>query len=266
MSGQVTLTSTTAASIVTTTEILEPVVPIQCRRTILYCNPLATTLPTTTLPIPQSTAAPVNFPFPTFSTTVQSNFPLSKSTAVAVQDLAQLQTAGKSLPEWKLEQYNGYPVQWHEWIGQFRSAINCAPLSNDVKPTYLKMLVTGKARTPIAEFAYCGTMYQEVPNSLERKVCQPYAVVSVHLDKLSGFPPSKMYNGGNVIAFVETILALAGVFRSSNTSTTCRVRHFWDKQDTNFPEHEGRLICAHCQERSEPTNLLEFQQLLERES
>ena len=214
--GQVTLPNTTAAPIVTTTGIFAPVVPIKSGGTTFYCNPFAATTPTTTFPIPPSTTAPVNVPFPTFPTTVQSTIPPATPTAVTIQDLAQLLTAAKKdhLPEWKLEQYNGDPLQWHEWIGQFRSAIDSAPLSNDVKLTYLKTLVTGKAKTAIAEFAYCGTMYQDALKTLERKFGEPHAVVSAHLDKLSGFPPLKMHNSENVIAFSATISALVGVFRS----------------------------------------------------
>ena len=70
--GQVTLPSRTAAPIVTTTGILEPVVPIQIGGTTFYSYSHATTLPTTTLPLPQSTTAPVNVHFPTFPTPLQS--------------------------------------------------------------------------------------------------------------------------------------------------------------------------------------------------
>ena len=214
--GPVTLTSTTTTPIVTTTGIFTPVVPIQSGGTTFYCNPLATTFPTTTLPIQQTTAAAANFPVSTFPTTVQSTVPPSTLTPVAVQDLAQLLTAAKKdhLPEWKLEQYSGDPLQWHEWIGQFRSAIDSAPLSNDVKLTYLKTLVTGKAKAAIVEFAYCGTMYQDALKTLERKFGQPQAVVSAHLDKLNSFTPLKMHNSENVIAFSATISVMVGVFRS----------------------------------------------------
>ena len=118
--GQVTLPSTTASPIVTTTGIFAPVVPIQSGGTTFYCNPLATTTPSMTIPIPQSTTAPLNVLFPTFPTTVQSTIPPATPTAVTIQDLAQLLTAVKKdhLPEWKLEQYTTRDtLQWHEWIG-----------------------------------------------------------------------------------------------------------------------------------------------------
>ena len=63
------------------------------------------------------------------------------------------------LPEWKLSQYNGDPLQWHEWIGQFKSAVDSQSLTDEVKLTYLKTLVTGKAKTSISEFTYCCVMY-----------------------------------------------------------------------------------------------------------
>ena len=60
--GHVTIPSTTASPIVTTTGIFAPKVPIQSGGTTFYCNPLAATTPTTTFPIPPSTTAPVKVP------------------------------------------------------------------------------------------------------------------------------------------------------------------------------------------------------------
>ena len=115
--GQVLLASTSAAPIVTTTGVFTPVVPIQSRGTTFYCNPLATTHPTTTLPIPQCTTDPTDVPFLTFPTTFQSTVPLATPTAVTLQDLVQVQTAAKKdhLPEWKLEHYNGDPLARVDW-------------------------------------------------------------------------------------------------------------------------------------------------------
>ena len=87
----------------------------------------------------------------------------SLDSADLIKQLADAFTCKKNdpLPEWKLSQYNGDPLQWHEWFGQFKSAIDSQPLTDDVKLTYLKTLVTGKAKTAIAEFAYCGVMYKD---------------------------------------------------------------------------------------------------------
>ena len=118
------------------------------------------------------------------------------------------------LPEWKLSQYNGDPLQWHEWYGQFKSAIDSQSLTDDVKLTYLKTLVTGKAKTAIAEFAYCGAMSNDALRILEHKFGQPQAVVNAHLDKLSSFPPLKMHNSDNIINYSGCNSSLVGVFKS----------------------------------------------------
>ena len=85
--GQVTLPSTTAAPIVTTTGIFTPVVPIQIGGTTFYCNPLATTTPSMTFPIPPSTTAIVNVAFPTFPNTGQSTITPAMPTGVTIQIL-----------------------------------------------------------------------------------------------------------------------------------------------------------------------------------
>ena len=212
--GQFTFSGTVAAQIVTTAGSSVPVVPVRSGGTIYYCNPQAVTVPTLTGPTIQP--ATTLIPAPTLQSFQPPTGPPPTPTTVTIHDLAQLLSAAKKdhLPEWKLAQYNRDPLQWHEWIGQFRSAIDSAPLSNDVKLTYLKTFVTGKAKTAIAEFAYCGTMYQDALKTLERIFGQPQAVVSAHLVKLNNFPPLKMHNSDNVIAFSATISAMVGVFRS----------------------------------------------------
>ena len=132
-----------------------------------------------------------------------------------IKQLAEAITCKKNdpLPEWKLSQYNGDPLQWHEWFGQFKSAIDAQSLSDDVKLTYFKTLVTGKAKTAIAEFAYCGLNYKDALKTLERKFGQPQAVVSAHLVKLSSFPPLKMHNSDSIINYSAAISSLVGVFK-----------------------------------------------------
>ena len=136
--------------------------------------------------------------------------------ASLIRGLADAITSKKNdpLPECKLAQYNGDPLQWHEWYGQFKSAIYSQSLTDGVKLTYLKSLVTGKAKIAIAEFDYCGLMYKDPLRTLERKFGQPQAVVSAHLDKLSNFPPLKMHNSDNIINYPAAISSLVGVFKS----------------------------------------------------
>ena len=114
--------------------------------------------------------------------------------------------------EWKLSQYSGDPLQLHEWYGQFKSAIDSQSLTDDV--TYLKTLVTGKAKTAIAEFAYCGSICKDALRTLERNFGQPQAVVSANLDKLNSFPPLKMHNRDTINNYSGCIPNHVGVMKS----------------------------------------------------
>ena len=124
-----------------------PVIPITAGGTAYHFNPTSlATVPTpssasvlTTFPAVPSTATP--FATPPFVNVLQT-----ATTRFTVQDIAQLLASSKRdhLPEWKLAQYSGNPLQWHEWFGQFKSAIDSATLTNDVKLTYLKTLVSGR--------------------------------------------------------------------------------------------------------------------------
>ena len=139
------------------------------------------------------------------------------------------------LPEWKLSQYNGDSLQWHECFRQFKSAIDSQSLPDDVKLTYLKTLVTGKTITAIAEFAYCGVMYKDALKTLERKFGQPQAVVSAHLDKLSSFPPLKMHNSDNIINYSATISSLVGVFKSLSYDSDLKSASLLNKAVQKLP-------------------------------
>ena len=212
---QVTTTSTLLGS---TPVPSVPTIPVACRGTVYYVPPPVITTPavvgTSTQPsswLPSANAASV---FPVQANTV----PPTSSACFTLPEIAQLLASTKKdhLPEWKLSQYNGDPVQWHEWFGQFKSAIDSASLSDDVKLTYLKTLVTGKAKVAIAEFAYCGAMYKDALKTLERKFGQPQAVGTAYLDKLANIPPVKMHNSDSIISYSATVSSLVGVFRSLN--------------------------------------------------
>ena len=81
--------------------------------------------------------------------------PSSSSKPITNQDLAEILTLCQKgpLPEWKVSSFDGYLLQWPEWFGQFKSAIDAKIMSDDLKLTYLKTLVSGKAKNAIAKFA-----------------------------------------------------------------------------------------------------------------
>ena len=76
--------------------------------------------------------------------------------------------------------------------------------------------MTGNAKTAIAEFAYCGTMYKDALKLMERKFGQPQTVVSAYLDKLANYPPVRMHKSNSIMSYSATVSSLVGVFRSLN--------------------------------------------------
>ena len=149
---------------------------------------------------------------------------------------------------WKLSQYNGDPLQLHEWFGQFKSAIDAQSLTDDVKATFLKTLVTGKAKTTIAEFAYCGVMYKDALKTLERKFGHQQAIVSAHLDKLSSFPPLKMHNSDHIINYSATISSLVGVFKSLSYDSDLKSASLLNRAVQKLPPNLKVLVTLHGEE------------------
>ena len=92
-------------------------------------------------------------------------------------------------------------MHWSEWYGQFKSAVDSTLLSDHEKSTYLKTLVTGKAKLAIADVSYSGEFYQESLRTLERKFVQPQIFVGAYLDKMNSYPVLKMHNSDNIINF-----------------------------------------------------------------
>ena len=72
-------------------------------------------------------------------------------------------------------------------------------LTDYVKMTYLRTLVTGKTIAAITEFACCDAVYKDALRTLERKFGQPQVVVRAHLNKFSNSPQLKMHNSNNII-------------------------------------------------------------------
>ena len=216
--SQPTITATATTSIGSAPVTTMPVMPVTHGGIVFYVPSSAVTVPT---PIPTIVQPSSSFPSATaapFLPSGPSAVLQPSPTHFSLQDVAQLLASTKKdhLPEWKLSEYNGDPIHWHEWFGQFKSAIDSAQLSDDVKLTYLKTLVTGKAKVAIAEFAFCGAMYKDALKTLERKFGQPQAVVTAYLDKLANVPPVKMHNSESIISYSATVSSLVGVFRSLN--------------------------------------------------
>ena len=102
------------------------VFPISSGGTVYYVQPSAVVTSTTSCSASQTSATFPNAIAPTFVPANLFTLPQPSVNCFTMQVLAQLLTSMKKsyLPEWKLAQFNGDPLQWHESFGQFKSAID----------------------------------------------------------------------------------------------------------------------------------------------
>ena len=145
----------------------------------MQANPFSSytcTAPTFVTPIiPPMYGATVPIPWSLGGTPHPTPSAPSLYSADLIKQLSDAITCKKNnpLPKWKLSQYNGDNLQWHEWFGQFKSALDSQSLSDDVKLTYLKTPVTGKAKSAIAEFAYCSAINKDALRHLNINLANP---------------------------------------------------------------------------------------------
>ena len=81
-----------------------------------------------------------------------------------------------------------------------------------MKLTYLKILVIGKSKTAISDFAYCETRSKDALTFLVRKLDEPQDVVSAYLDILANLPPEKIHNSESIISYAASMCSLVCVF------------------------------------------------------
>ena len=105
-------------------------------------------------------------------------------------------------------------MQWPEWFGHFKTAINSKAMSEKVQLTNLKTLVSGKAKHSIPELAYTGSLCKDVFKILEKKFEQSQTVVGSHLEELSMFSLLKLQNSERIFSFASSISSLTSVLKS----------------------------------------------------
>ena len=149
-----------------------------------------------------------------------------------------------------MDTYDGNPLNWHEWYGQFRSVVDSTRLSQDVKLTNLKTVVTGKTKTAITNFAYCGAMYTEALKTLEKNFGQPQAVVGAYSGKLATYPAVKMHSSESIICYASTISSLVNVFQSLFYKSGLRSASLVNQAVSKLPPNMREGWCLHTVKRN----------------
>ena len=111
----------------------------------------------------------------------------------------------RTLPKFKLEEYNGDPLDCPEWNGMFLSAVDGSTISDDEKMTHLKTLLTGPAKNALAGMGYSGVMYDTAWKTLERKFGQPHLIIRSQLTRIQNHPQLRPYDRASFVIFVDTV-------------------------------------------------------------
>ena len=65
------------------------------------------------------------------------------------------------MPEWTLSSFEGNPSQWPKNVAQIKKVSMSKSMSDDVKLTFFKNLVSGKLKNAFAEFAFNCAFYKD---------------------------------------------------------------------------------------------------------
>ena len=120
----------------------------------------------------------------------------------------------RNLPKWKLDEFNGDPLRWPRWSGQFLSTVDSADISVDEKLAYLSQLCTGKASLLIDPLVHCGASYYDIFARLRSRFGQSHVVVSAHLERITQHPPVRMHNSEQLVDFALAVSSFVNVLQS----------------------------------------------------
>ena len=114
-------------------------------------------------------------------------------------------------------------------------------LVEDGMVTYLKTLVTGEAKSAIAELAYSRRTYKGSLKTIERKFGQPQNVITAQLDHFSSFAQLRLCNSKNIISFLLIVPSLVVVFESLEFEEDLKSISLLN-QSKNITNHERVVV------------------------
>ena len=139
---------------------------------VQFGNSLPPNQPTTNNNMRNDTVLPHVAPLVSFTAPPHSHFGPTR-----IENMSLL----ASLPNLKLAEFSGDPLEWPEWSGLFLSTEHAANIDTSLKMNHLKTLVTGKAKEVIAGLGYTGDMYDVAWKTLVAHFGRQQMVVNAQL-------------------------------------------------------------------------------------
>ena len=105
---------------------------------------------------------------------------------MSIADALYKLEASKDIPAIKLVPFNGSPLQYVEFVEQFRIHIHDKPhLKDDTRMVQLRMHVTGDAERTISGLGSQGIMYATALKTLKENFGQPSVIARAFIRKIT---------------------------------------------------------------------------------
>ena len=117
-----------------------------------------------------------------------------------------LPSSGASgLPELKLTEFSGDPLEWLEWSGLFDVVVHQKPISDTEKMQYLKTSLTGQAKAAISGMGFSSQSYYHAWGILCEKYSRSDVLVNVQFKKIHSHPPIRNNDSTSIVKFANVV-------------------------------------------------------------
>ena len=119
------------------------------------------------------------------------------------------------LPPLKLQNFNGNPMHYHEWINNFFSRFhNNISITDTNRITYLQNSVSGKAKDLIHACSCDPSYYNTALKRIMSRFGDPSVVVNAFINQLESWKCNSSYNKQSFIAFSSFLKRLVQAFQN----------------------------------------------------
>ena len=141
------------------------------------------------------------------------------------------------LPPLKLQNFNGDPIHFHEWINNFNTMIHNNPSITDThRITYLQNSVSGKAKDLIHAYSCDPSYYQTALNELIRHFGDRTIVVNAFINQLENWQMN-FQNKQSFIAFSSFLKRLVQAFQYLGFTADLQSTTLIKKAKEKTPHH-----------------------------
>ena len=168
------------------------------------------------------------------------------------------------LPPLKLQNFNGNPIHFHEWIKNFNTMIHNNTSNTDThRITYLQNSVSGKAKDLIHAYSCDSSYYQTALTQLIRPFIDRTIIVNGFINQLENWQIN-FQNKQSFIAFSPFLKRLVQSFQYLGFTADLQSTTLIKKAKEKTPHHLVLKWTEHCltELNSDPA-LVDFQQWLE---